>query len=142
MGFTWSLKTINRTCPTTTAFSNSNLTATIATGRWEVSYRSLRRSRDNVSSAINDFVVPALYAVLNDKIVVHGSGLLNAVRQVYNVFLLSKSSANQQVAQGTLTQMVGTVFERVKTRIHMKEARLNLGKLGTGAANTSSFTVD
>ncbi|KUJ16463.1 Sec7-domain-containing protein [Mollisia scopiformis] len=83
-----------------------------------------------------------LAAVLNDKIVVHGAGLLKAVRQVYNVFLLSKSSANQQVAQGTLTQMVGTVFERVKTRIHMKEARLNLSKLGTGAANTSSFTVD
>ena len=56
-----------------------------------------------------------LAAVLNDKIVVHGAGLLKAVRQVYNVFLLSKSSANQQVAQGTLAQMVGTVFERVKT---------------------------
>ncbi|KAI9807403.1 MAG: guanine nucleotide exchange protein for ADP-robosylation factor [Piccolia ochrophora] len=66
-----------------------------------------------------------LAAVLNDKIVVHGSGLLKAVRQTYNIFLLSKSSANQQVAQGTLTQMVGTVFERVKVRIAMKEARLN-----------------
>ena len=82
-----------------------------------------------------------LAAVLNDKIVVHGAGLLKAVRQVYNVFLLSKSSANQQVAQGTLTQMVGTVFERVKTRIHMKEARLSLSKLGK-TRNTSSFTVD
>lgn len=83
-----------------------------------------------------------LAAVLNDKIVVHGAGLLKAVRQVYNVFLLSKSSPNQQVAQGTLTQMVGTVFERVKTRIHMKEARLNLSKLDKNAENTSSFTVD
>lgn len=70
-----------------------------------------------------------LAAVLNDKIVVHGAGLLKAVRQVYNVFLLSRSTANQQVAQGTLTQMVGTVFERVKTRLHMKEARLNLSGL-------------
>jgi brefeldin A-inhibited guanine nucleotide-exchange protein len=83
-----------------------------------------------------------LAAVLNDKIVVHGAGLLKAVRQVYNVFLLSKNSQNQQVAQGTLTQMVGTVFERVKTRIHMKEARLNLSKLGKSAGNTSSYTVD
>ena len=66
-----------------------------------------------------------LAAVLNDKIVVHGAGLLKAVRQVYNVFLLSRSTANQQVAQGTLTQMVGTVFERVKTRLHMKETRLS-----------------
>lgn len=68
-----------------------------------------------------------LAAVLNDKIVVHGAGLLKAVRQVYNVFLLSRSTTNQQVAQGTLTQMVGTVFERVKARLHMKEARLSLG---------------
>ncbi|KFY43424.1 hypothetical protein V494_01994 [Pseudogymnoascus sp. VKM F-4513 (FW-928)] len=83
-----------------------------------------------------------LAAVLNDKIVVHGAGLLKAVRQVYNVFLLSKNSANQQVAQGTLTQMVGTVFERVKTRIHMKEARANLSKLGKDTANGSSVTVD
>ncbi|KAB5523831.1 hypothetical protein GE09DRAFT_1293293 [Coniochaeta sp. 2T2.1] len=80
-----------------------------------------------------------LAAVLNDKIVVHGAGLLKAVRQVYNVFLLSRSTANQQVAQGTLTQMVGTVFERVKTRLHMKEARSNLGKL---KASASSLTVD
>jgi brefeldin A-inhibited guanine nucleotide-exchange protein len=83
-----------------------------------------------------------LAAVLNDKIVVHGAGLLKAIRQVYNVFLLSKSSANQQVAQGTLAQMVGTVFERVKTRIHMKEARLNLSKLEKGTGNLSSATFD
>lgn len=80
-----------------------------------------------------------LAAVLNDKIVVHGAGLLKAVRQVYNVFLLSRNTANQQVAQGTLTQMVGTVFERVKTRLHMKEARSSLGKLKD---STSNLTVD
>ncbi len=76
-----------------------------------------------------------LAAVLNDKIVVHGAGLLKAVRQVYNVFLLSRSTPNQQVAQGTLTQMVGTVFERVKTRLHMKEARLSLGNLKHSSSN-------
>jgi brefeldin A-inhibited guanine nucleotide-exchange protein len=80
-----------------------------------------------------------LAAVLNDKIIVHGAGLLKAVRQVYNVFLLSRSTANQQVAQGTLTQMVGTVFERVKTRLHMKEARANLEKL---RVSRSSLAVD
>lgn len=78
-----------------------------------------------------------LAAVLNDKIVVHGAGLLKAVRQVYNVFLLSRSTANQQVAQGTLTQMVGTVFERVKTRLHMKEARINLGSLKHSSSNVT-----
>lgn len=70
-----------------------------------------------------------LAAILNDKIVVHGAGLLKAVRLTYNIFLLSKSSANQQVAQGALTQMVGTVFERVKSRLAAKEARLNMSRL-------------
>ncbi|KAI9893598.1 MAG: guanine nucleotide exchange protein for ADP-robosylation factor [Vezdaea aestivalis] len=70
-----------------------------------------------------------LAAVLNDKIVVHGAGLLKAVRQTYNIFLLSKNSQNQAIAQGTLGQMVGTVFERVKHRLAMKETRLGLSKL-------------
>ena len=65
-----------------------------------------------------------LAAVLNDKIVVHGAGLLKAVRQIYNIFIYSKSSQNQQVAQGSLTQMVGTVFDRVRSRLDLKEARM------------------
>ncbi|TIA21698.1 hypothetical protein D6C81_03730 [Aureobasidium pullulans] len=69
-----------------------------------------------------------LAAILNDKIVVHGAGLLKSVRQTYNIFLLSKNSSNQQIAQGTLTQMVGTVFERVKTRIAGRAARADSSK--------------
>ncbi|PGG98098.1 hypothetical protein AJ79_08979 [Helicocarpus griseus UAMH5409] len=65
-----------------------------------------------------------LAAVLNDKIVVHGAGLLKAVRQIYNIFIYSKSSQNQQVAQGSLTQMVGTVYDRVRIRLDLKEARM------------------
>ena len=78
-----------------------------------------------------------LAAVLNDKIVVHGAGLLKAIRQVYNVFLLSRNASNQQVAQGTLTQMVGTVFERVKLRLQMKETRLGLSKLRQNGSNAT-----
>lgn len=65
-----------------------------------------------------------LAAVLDDKIVVHGAGLLKAVRQIYNIFIYSKSSQNQQVAQGSLLQMIATVFERVRVRLDVKEARL------------------
>lgn len=64
-----------------------------------------------------------LAAVLDDKIVVHGAGLLKAVRQIYNIFIYSKSSQNQQVAQGSLTQMVATVFDRVRVRLEAREAR-------------------
>lgn len=76
-----------------------------------------------------------LSAILDEKIVVHGAGLLKSVRQTYNIFLLSKNSANQHIAQGTLMQMVGTVFERVKLRIANKAARApngpGLGSLGS-----------
>lgn len=79
---------------------------------------------DSTPDAIQLQIVKALLAaVLNEKIVVHGAGLLKAVRQTYNIFLLSRDSANQQTAQGTLTQMVHTVFERVKVRIAIKETR-------------------
>jgi brefeldin A-inhibited guanine nucleotide-exchange protein len=82
-----------------------------------------------------------LAAVLNDKIVVHGAGLLKAVRQVYNVFLLSRNTTNQQVAQGTLTQMVGTVFERVRTRLQMKEMRTSVGK-PKQSSNGNGYNAD
>lgn len=64
-----------------------------------------------------------LAAVLNDRVVVHGAGLLKAVRQIYNIFIYSKSNQNQQIAQGSLTQMVSTVFDRVRVRLDLKELR-------------------
>ena len=114
----------------------------------------IERAIDTICDCFQDEATPAeiqlqivkslLAAVLNDKIIVHGSGLLKAVRQVYNIFLLSKSPANQQVAQGTLTQMVGTVFERVNNRLSTKEARLNISKSASerGTANTSQIDLN
>lgn len=109
----------------------------------------IERAIETICDCFQDEATPAevqlqivkslLAAVLNDKIIVHGAGLLKAVRQVYNIFLQSKSTANQQVAQGTLTQMVGTVFERVMVRLSMKEARLNMSRVASekGTANAS-----
>ncbi|PYI14469.1 putative guanyl-nucleotide exchange factor [Aspergillus violaceofuscus CBS 115571] len=76
-----------------------------------------------------------LAAVLNDKIVVHGAGLLKAVRQIYNIFIYSKSSQEQQIAQGSLTQMVSTVFDRVNVRLDLKELRLREGEKGHGSSS-------
>jgi brefeldin A-inhibited guanine nucleotide-exchange protein len=73
-----------------------------------------------------------LAAILNDKIVVHGAGLLKAVRLTYNIFLLSKNTSNQMLAQTALTQMLDTVFERVKARLTSKEARANTSKTSLG----------
>lgn len=81
-----------------------------------------------------------LAAVLNDKIVVHGAGLLKAVRQIYNIFIYSKSSQNQQIAQGSLTQMVSTVFDRVRVRMDLKELRVR--ELEKPALNLDVSTSD
>jgi brefeldin A-inhibited guanine nucleotide-exchange protein len=55
-----------------------------------------------------------LAAVSQSERPVHQSTLLRAVRTTYNIFLLSGNSANQTIAQGTLTQMVNIVFSRVR----------------------------
>lgn len=79
-----------------------------------------------------------LAAVLNDKIVVHGAGLLKAVRQIYNIFIYSKSNQNQQIAQGSLTQMVSTVFDRVRVRLDLKELRSREVDKGTPGLDTAA----
>lgn len=80
-----------------------------------------------------------LAAVLNDRVVVHGAGLLKAVRQIYNIFIYSKSSQNQQIAQGSLTQMVSTVFDRVRIRLDLKELRTHeVEKPGSGLDASAS----
>lgn len=43
----------------------------------------------------------------------HGAVLLKAIRTTYNIFLLSKSTHVQMVAQGTVLQMVQNVFGRI-----------------------------
>ena len=112
----------------------------------------IERAIDTICDCFQDEATPPevqlqivkslLAAVLDDKIIVHGAGLLKAIRQVYNIFLLSRSTQNQHVAQGTLTQMVGTVFERVKIRLVQKEARLNMGKTSSGRNTTDGSQVD
>lgn len=112
----------------------------------------IERAIETICDCFQDEATPAevqlqivkslLAAVLNDKIIVHGAGLLKAVRQIFNIFLLSKSTANQQVAQGTLTQMVDTVFERVRTRLAMKEARVGLSRLTSGKGTANGSQVD
>jgi len=82
---------------------------------------------ENEATAIEiqqQIIKSLLAAVLNDKIVVHGAGLLKAVRQIYNMFIYSKSSQNQQIAQGSLTQMVSTVFDRLRVRLDLRELRI------------------
>ncbi|KAG7664862.1 SEC7 [[Candida] subhashii] len=51
----------------------------------------------------------------------HGASLLKAVRQIYNVFIFSLTARNQAVAQGILTQVIGSIFQRVEESEAMKK---------------------
>lgn len=63
-------------------------------------------------------------AVVNEDVIVHGAVLMRAVRQVYHIFVVTRSQSNQSLAQVSLTQMVQSVFERVKDKcMHAEEAK-------------------
>lgn len=83
-------------------------------------------------------VISLLAAVLNDKVIVHGAGLLKSVRQMYNIFLHSKNNRTQQVAQASLSQMVNTVFERARKRVTAKEFRANQSKTSLAKEDNES----
>ncbi|OLL21713.1 Protein transport protein sec72 [Neolecta irregularis DAH-3] len=67
--------------------------------------------------AVQVQIIKALLAiVLVDRkgSALHQGSLLRAVRQTYNIFLLSRNATNQHIAQGALTQIIDTVFGRVR----------------------------
>lgn len=69
-------------------------------------------------------VVRALMAsVLNDYMPPHGPSLLRAIRQIYNIFILSLSPVNQGIAQASLTQIVNVVFDKVEKIQSLKQAK-------------------
>lgn len=75
----------------------------------------------------------------------HGASLLKAVRQIYNVFIFSLTPRNQAVAQGTLTQVIGSIFSRVnnamasKARISKLSSNVVLGE--ESDANSASVAL-
>lgn len=54
-------------------------------------------------------------AVVNESMPVHGKVLLQAIRQINNIFLLSLSPSNQAIAQATLIQIVDSIYDKVLT---------------------------
>ncbi len=78
-----------------------------------------------------------LSAVLdeNEGSMVHQSPLLKAIRQTYNIFLLSKNATTQNIAQGTLEQMVNAVFSRIKASSLTKDD-LSTDNLSIGESST------
>ncbi|KAI8145649.1 hypothetical protein BJV82DRAFT_534870 [Fennellomyces sp. T-0311] len=73
-----------------------------------------------------------LDAVYSSNSPIHQSALLKAVRTTYNIFLLSRNSGNQNIAQITLTQMVDHIFRRIK---------VNSLPVYTGAQSTTSLNA-
>lgn len=67
----------------------------------------------------------------------HGLSLLNAVRQIFNVTIMSLSQDNQGLAQGSLTQVVGAIFQRVS-----EFAQRNKAKAASASATVTEVSLD
>ena len=52
-------------------------------------------------------------AIVNESMPVHGKVLLQAIRQINNIFLISLSTINQGLAQAALIQIVDSVYDKV-----------------------------
>ncbi|CCF56895.1 hypothetical protein KAFR_0B05990 [Kazachstania africana CBS 2517] len=68
----------------------------------------------------------------------HGVSLLKAVRTIYNIFVFSLNASNQGIAQATLAQIIGSVFDRVNVRTLSSSTKVNEpieGSLNNGGTN-------
>lgn len=65
--------------------------------------------------------------VVNESMPIHGKVLLQVVRQINNIFLLSLSPVNQSIAQAALIQIVDTVYGKVSKLRNKKKITTKLG---------------
>jgi hypothetical protein len=42
---------------------------------------------------------------------------MNAIRTIYNIYLVSRNQVNQSTAKATLTQMLNTIFQRMESDV-------------------------
>lgn len=85
-------------------------------------------------------IIKALMAaVLNDDLIAHGATLLKAIRQTYTIFVLSRTSTNQTIAQATLSQMVNVIFDRVKSILKPSNASQSTPNIDSGIFTVAKF---
>ncbi|KAL3231610.1 Protein transport protein SEC7 [Nakaseomyces bracarensis] len=62
----------------------------------------------------------------------HGASLLKAIRTIYNIFIFSLNASNQGIAQATLTQIVGAVFDKIEVKqIDPSSSTVNIPKIAS-----------
>lgn len=85
-------------------------------------------------------------AVVNESMPVHGKVLLQAIRQINNIFLLSLSPINQGIAQATLIQIVGSVYDKVLELKAKKRLSKRMGSdlqlSSTDETNNQTLTLE
>ncbi|EPX70776.1 Sec7 domain-containing protein [Schizosaccharomyces octosporus yFS286] len=87
----------------------------------------------NVVKALSAFILCS-----EKNALLHGAILLNSIRKLYNIFLLGDDDSIQSVAQASLTQAVGIVFERLRA-YHPSSLSGNFGLNDASIASTDSL---
>ncbi len=66
-------------------------------------------------------IIKAFFSAVTEPICgVHENLLMNAIRTIYNIYLVSRNQVNQNTAKGTLTQILNTIFQRMETKVSIK----------------------
>jgi brefeldin A-inhibited guanine nucleotide-exchange protein len=64
-------------------------------------------------------IIKAFFTAVTEPICgVHENLLMNAIRTIYNIYLVSRNQVNQNTAKATLTQMLNIIFTRMETKVH------------------------
>ncbi|KAG0677187.1 guanine nucleotide exchange protein for ADP-robosylation factor [Pichia californica] len=78
-------------------------------------------------------------AVVNESMPVHGKVLLQAIRQIHNIFLLSLSAVNQSIAQASLIQIVDSVYQKVSALQSKKKALAAANRIDDNSNNSNAL---
>lgn len=99
---------------------------------------------ESTDSRIELQIVKALTsAAVNEDTLIHGPTLLKAIRQIYNIFVVSRSQPNQHTAQVSLTQMVQAVFERAKALVKTNDSDASKGETADSlGGSTTALTLE
>lgn len=68
-------------------------------------------------------------AVTEPSCAVHDNLLMNAVRTIYNIYLVSRNQVNQSTAKATLTQMLNTIFQRMESEVSQRKSNFRSMKV-------------
>lgn len=92
--------------------------------------------RDETDDAVELQIVKTVVSiVMNEHVEVHGGKLLEGIRLIYNIFILTVSQNTQMIAEANLTQIIDYYFQRVGSEAVASSSTVDLVENNTDKNN-------